>query len=95
MLTVYILQLVLVLSVCVQLGGFFAIASTAMWLDKASFKSIEHVATHLDLYRVVFSVMAAVSGLQFLEFVLVLILRKLEVPWAILVSLTIYIVHFG
>jgi len=54
-------KLVLVLSVCVQLGGFFAIASTAMWLDKASFKSIEHVATHLDLYRVVFSVMAALE----------------------------------
>lgn len=44
-----------------QLGGFFAVVSTAMWLDKASFGTIESVASHLDLYRSVFSVMAAVS----------------------------------
>jgi len=49
---------VLLLSVCVQLGGFFAIASTAMWLAKASSGTIALVAKNLNLYRAVFSIMA-------------------------------------
>ncbi|KAJ3793050.1 hypothetical protein GGU11DRAFT_760243 [Lentinula aff. detonsa] len=54
-------KLVLVLSVCVQLGGFFAIASTAMWLDKASSGTIKSVAMHLALYRAVFVAMGALE----------------------------------
>ncbi|KAJ3930807.1 MAG: hypothetical protein NXY57DRAFT_277247 [Lentinula lateritia] len=56
-----IYRLALVLSVCVQLGGFFAIASTAMWLDKASSGTIKSVAQHLSLYRAVFSTMGALE----------------------------------
>ncbi|KAJ3992423.1 hypothetical protein F5050DRAFT_1579599 [Lentinula boryana] len=56
-----IYKLVLVLSVCVQLGGFFAIASTAMWLDKASSGTIKSVAMHLALYRAVFVAMGALE----------------------------------
>ncbi|KAF8824463.1 hypothetical protein HHX47_DHR8000040 [Lentinula edodes] len=56
-----IYRLALVLSVCVQLGGFFAIASTAMWLDKASSGTIKSVAQHLSLYRAVFSTMGVLE----------------------------------
>jgi hypothetical protein len=56
-----IYKLVLVLSVCLQLGGFFIVASTAMWLDKASTGAIKHVAQHLGLYRAVFSVMVVLE----------------------------------
>ncbi|KAJ4481038.1 hypothetical protein J3R30DRAFT_3700592 [Lentinula aciculospora] len=56
-----IYKLVLALSVCVQLGGFFAIASTAMWLDKASSGTIKRVAQHLSLYLAVFSIMAVLE----------------------------------
>ncbi|KAJ3752849.1 hypothetical protein EV360DRAFT_75002 [Lentinula raphanica] len=56
-----IYRLVLVLSVCIQLGGFFAIASTAMWLDKASTGTIKRVAMHLGLYRAVFVTMGVLE----------------------------------
>ncbi|KAF5381933.1 hypothetical protein D9757_007589 [Collybiopsis confluens] len=56
-----IYKLVLVLSVCVQLSGFFTVAATAMWLDKASTGSINRVAKHLVLYRAVFSTMAVLE----------------------------------
>ncbi|KIK56193.1 hypothetical protein GYMLUDRAFT_47407 [Collybiopsis luxurians FD-317 M1] len=56
-----IYKLVLVLSVCIQLAGFFTVASTAMWLDKASTGSIKLVAKHLVLYRAVFSTMAVLG----------------------------------
>ncbi|THU93834.1 hypothetical protein K435DRAFT_757066 [Dendrothele bispora CBS 962.96] len=54
-------KLVLGLSVCLQLAGFFTVASTGMWIDKASNGDIRRVAKHLVLYRTVFSIMAAVS----------------------------------
>lgn len=71
-----------------QLGGFFAVVSTAMWLDKASFGTIESVASHLDLYHSVFSVMAAVSVSisKFFQILVYISPLKLEIPWAILVS---------
>lgn len=56
-----IYKLVLVLSVCIQLAGFFTVAATAMWLDKASTGSIKLVAKHLTLYRAVFSTMAVLE----------------------------------
>ncbi|KAF5332053.1 hypothetical protein D9758_016561 [Tetrapyrgos nigripes] len=57
--TVY--KLVLLLSVCLQLAGFFAVASTGMWIDKASTGVIKRVAKHLNLYRAVFCTMAALE----------------------------------
>ncbi|KAK7440053.1 hypothetical protein VKT23_017304 [Stygiomarasmius scandens] len=57
--TVY--KLVLGLSVCLQLAGFFTVASTGMWIDKASTGDIRRVAKHLVLYRTVFSIMAVLE----------------------------------
>ncbi|TFK37642.1 hypothetical protein BDQ12DRAFT_685042 [Crucibulum laeve] len=49
-------KLVLFLSVCLQLTGFFSLASTAMWLDKICHGTISFFAQHRDLYMAAFIV---------------------------------------
>ncbi|KAJ8074918.1 hypothetical protein PM082_019245 [Marasmius tenuissimus] len=50
-------KLVLVLSSLLQLAGFFVLASTVMWIDKASMGNISLLADHLTVYRVALIVM--------------------------------------
>ncbi|KAK0236774.1 hypothetical protein EDD85DRAFT_586533 [Armillaria nabsnona] len=54
-----IYKFVLLLSVMLQLAGFFTLASTGMWIDKISGGSIRRVARHLHLYLAAFGVTAA------------------------------------
>ncbi|KAK0463118.1 uncharacterized protein EV420DRAFT_1157426 [Desarmillaria tabescens] len=51
-------KFVLLLSVTLQLAGFFSLAATGMWIDKISGGSIRRVARHLHLYLAVFGVTA-------------------------------------
>lgn len=52
-----IYKLVLVLSSLLQLAGFFVLASTVMWVHKASNGAISRLAVHLNAYRAVLIVM--------------------------------------
>ncbi|KAF9048021.1 hypothetical protein BDZ89DRAFT_1057978 [Hymenopellis radicata] len=52
---------VLLLSVFLQLVGFFSLASTGMWIDKIANSSIRPVARHLALYLAAFAVTALVE----------------------------------
>ncbi|KAK0189792.1 hypothetical protein F5146DRAFT_1052574 [Armillaria mellea] len=54
-----IYKFVLLLSVTLQLAGFFTLAATGMWIDKISGGSIRRVARHLHLYLAAFGVTAA------------------------------------
>ncbi|ESK85633.1 hypothetical protein Moror_9971 [Moniliophthora roreri MCA 2997] len=54
----WVYKLVLILSVCLQLAGFFTLASTVMWIDKASSGTIVHIAKHLRAYQAVLIIMA-------------------------------------
>ncbi|KAJ7777583.1 hypothetical protein DFH07DRAFT_797297 [Mycena maculata] len=45
-----IYKLVLLLSVSLQLAGFFTLAQTALWIDKISFGPIRPLAQHFPLY---------------------------------------------
>ncbi|KAG7087525.1 hypothetical protein E1B28_013484 [Marasmius oreades] len=51
-----IYKLVLVLSSFLQLAGFFVLASTIMWIEKASNGAISRSAKHLDAYKAVLTV---------------------------------------
>ncbi|SJL08436.1 uncharacterized protein ARMOST_11800 [Armillaria ostoyae] len=51
-------KFVLLLSVMLQLAGFFTLAATGMWIDKISGGSIRRVARHLHLYLAAFGVTA-------------------------------------
>ncbi|KAK0432127.1 hypothetical protein EV421DRAFT_2040847 [Armillaria borealis] len=53
-----IYKFVLLLSVMLQLAGFFTLAATGMWIDKVSGGSIRRVARHLHLYLAAFGVTA-------------------------------------
>lgn len=55
------LQLVLCLSVSLQMAGFFAMASTAMWLDKLSHLAGSVNIFHIAYYRAGFIVMVVVG----------------------------------
>ncbi|KAF9264634.1 hypothetical protein L218DRAFT_900509 [Marasmius fiardii PR-910] len=52
-----IYKLVLVLSSLLQIAGFFVLASTIMWVDKASNGAISRLADHLNAYRATLIVM--------------------------------------
>ncbi|KAK0200984.1 hypothetical protein DFS33DRAFT_1356270 [Desarmillaria ectypa] len=53
-----IYKFVLLLSVMLQLAGFFTLAATGIWIDKISGGSIRRVAHHLHLYLAAFGVTA-------------------------------------
>ncbi|KAF9529038.1 hypothetical protein CPB83DRAFT_279871 [Crepidotus variabilis] len=47
-------KVTLVFLVCLQLSGFFSLASTALWLDKICHDPIQHFAFHYKLYLAAF-----------------------------------------
>ncbi|KAF8918318.1 hypothetical protein CPB85DRAFT_1214125 [Mucidula mucida] len=56
-----IYKAVLLLSVFLQLVGFFSLASTGMWIDKIANSSIRPMARHLPLYLAAFAVTAVIE----------------------------------
>lgn len=54
-------QFVLVLSIFLQIAGFFLIASTALWIDKVTSGAIRDRARHLTLYQIGFIITAIVG----------------------------------
>ncbi|KAF8870640.1 hypothetical protein CPB84DRAFT_839439 [Gymnopilus junonius] len=51
-----IYKIVLFFSVCLQLSGFFSIASTAIWLDKVCHSFLMELTEYVDLYMAAFIV---------------------------------------
>jgi hypothetical protein len=52
-------QILLVLSVCIQLGGFFGISASAMIISKL--KSIRHLVDNTETAEIAFLIVALVS----------------------------------
>lgn len=50
-------KLVLFFSVCLQLTGFFSVASTVLWLNKVCYGSMHHFTKHSNLYMATFIIM--------------------------------------
>ncbi|PPQ64909.1 hypothetical protein CVT24_008249 [Panaeolus cyanescens] len=85
-----IYKIVLLFSVCMQLSGFFSIASTAMWIDKVCHGLLHKLAKHSDLYLAAF-ITTLVLHVPWLYFGWICVRRECRIRFGVFCAISAFL----